>query len=331
MNQNTPTNSKKSSTQTVFNDVPHLAQWTGAAVSALLVWLLLSSGTTLNQPIPSGKPAATVPTSAPAEKPKAAVALAAMNLTASNAQNHFTISGSVPSEAIKMSIDNELRATFGDGHYTNNLTVNDQIKPAKWLDHLKGFFGFFKLPGAELTANGDILTLSGTAISLKNNLIEFVGDGTTVKALDIASNVKTANSNALSAMDNLSANSDAQAILNAMNMQIINFASGSSQIPAENQAILKKAAVLLKDKKVAFEVSGHADNVGNEANNLKLSEQRAKAVRDFLVKQEVPAELISAKGYGSSVPVASNDTEDGKAQNRRVSVNVLVSKAVDVM
>ena len=167
MNQNTPTNSKKSSTQTVFNDVPHLAQWTGAAVSALLVWLLLSSGTTLNQPIPSGKPAATVPTSAPAEKPKAAVALAAMNLTASNAQNHFTISGSVPSEAIKMSIDNELRATFGDGHYTNNLTVNDQIKPAKWLDHLKGFFGFFKLPGAELTANGDILTLSGTAISLK--------------------------------------------------------------------------------------------------------------------------------------------------------------------
>lgn len=87
MNQNTPTSSKKSSTQTLFNDVPHLAQWTGAAVSALLVWLLLSGGTTLNQPIPSGKPATTAPTSAPAEKPKAAtVALAAMNLTASNAQ-----------------------------------------------------------------------------------------------------------------------------------------------------------------------------------------------------------------------------------------------------
>ena len=321
MSQNTPSNTKKSTRHTLLGDIPMIAQYTGAAVSALLVWLLLSGGATLNQPIPSGKPAAapaSAPASVPAEKPKAAVALAAMNLTASNAQNHFTISGSVPSEAIKMSIDNELRATFGDGHYTNNLTVNDQIKPAKWLDHLKGFFGFFKLPGAELTANGDILTLSGTAISLKNNLIEFVGDGTTVKALDIASNVKTANSNALSAMDNLSANSDAQAILNAMNMQIINFASGSSQIPAENQAILKKAAVLLKDKKVAFEVSGHADNVGNEANNLKLSEQRAKAVRDFLIKQEVPAEWISAKGYGSSVPVASNDTETGRLKNRRI-------------
>ena len=87
---------------------------------------------------------------------------------------------------------------------------------------------------------------------------------------------------------------------------------------AENQAILKKAAVLLKDKNVSFEIAGHADNVGNEANNVKLSEQRAKAVRDFLVKQEVPADLITAKGYGSSVPVASNDTETGRLKNRRI-------------
>ena len=152
-----------------------------------------------------------------------------MTLTASNTQNHFTLNGSVPSEAIKMSIDNELRATFGDGHYTNNLTVNEQLKPAKWLDKLKGFFGFFKLPGAELTANGDTLILSGTAISLKDGLTEFIGEGVNIKALDIASNVKTANTNALSSLDSLSVNSDAQAILDAMNLQIINFASGSAR------------------------------------------------------------------------------------------------------
>lgn len=307
---------KKSAVHNLLGDIPTLAQYTGAAVSALLVWLLLQGGTNLNQPIPVPKPAVQAPV--PAQPKAPSVALAPMTLTASNTQNHFTLNGSVPSEAIKMSIDNELRATFGDGHYTNNLTVNEQLKPAKWLDKLKGFFGFFKLPGAELTANGDTLILSGTAISLKDGLTEFIGEGVNIKALDIASNVKTANTNALSSLDSLSVNSDAQAILDAMNLQIINFASGSAQIPAENQAILKKAAVLLKDKNVSFEIAGHADNVGNEANNVKLSEQRAKAVRDFLVKQEVPADLITAKGYGSSVPVASNDTETGRLKNRRI-------------
>ena len=314
------THHKKSTAPNLLGGIPCVAQYAGAAVSALLVLLLLNGGMNLNRLIPTPKPAIKAPVQV--QKPKA-VTLAPMNLTASNAQNHFTLSGSVPSEAIKMNIDNELRATFGDGHYTNNLTVNDQIKPAKWLDHLKGFFGFFKLPGAELTANGDTLTLSGTAISLKDNLTQFVGEGTTIKALDIASNVKTANSNALSALDELSVNSDSDAILNAMNMQIINFASGSSQIPLENQAILKKAAALLKGKTVPFEVSGHADNVGKETINLKLSEQRAKAVRDFLVKQEVPAEMISAKGYGSTVPVASNDTETGRLKNRRIEYRLL--------
>ena len=313
---NTSSNTKKSVVHNLIGDIPTIAQYTGAAVSALLVWLLLQGGTNLNHAIPVPKPV--VKTQAPAQPKAPSIALAPMSLTASNAQNHFTLNGSVPSEAIKMSIDNELRATFGDGHYTNNLTVNDKLKPAKWLDKIKGFFGFFKLPGAELTANGDTLTLSGTAISLKDSLNEFVGEGTTIKALDIAGNVKTANTNALSSLDSLSVNSDAQAILDAMNLQIINFASGSAQIPVENQAILKKAAVLLKDKKVGFEVAGHADNVGNEANNVKLSEMRAKAVRDFLVKQEVPADLITAKGYGSSVPVASNDTETGRLKNRRI-------------
>jgi outer membrane protein OmpA-like peptidoglycan-associated protein len=103
-----------------------------------------------------------------------------------------------------------------------------------------------------------------------------------------------------------------------MNMQIINFASGSAQIPAINQTVLKKAAVLLKGKTDVFEIAGHADNIGNEANNLTLSETRAKAVRAFLVKQQVPANNITAKGYGSAVPVASNDTETGRLKNRRI-------------
>lgn len=294
-----------------LSDVPKIAQIVGAAVTAFLVYLLLQGGSTLNHTIPVPKPVVKVQTNTK-------MALSPLMLTAVNAQNHFTLNGSVPSVAVKLSIDNELRTTFGEGRFTNNLAVNEQIKPAKWLDHLKGFFDFFKLPGAELTANGDVLTLSGTAVSFKEPLTALVGEGTTVKALDINSNVNTANTNALSALDSLSVNSDTQSILDAMNMQIINFASGSTQIPAINQTVLKKAAALLKGKTDVFEIAGHADNVGNEANNAKLSEARAKAVRGFLIKQQVPANNMTAKGYGSSIPVASNDTEAGRLKNRRI-------------
>ena len=295
----------------LLSDIPKAAQVVGAGVTAFLVYLLLQGGATFNHTTPVPKPVVKVQTNTK-------MTLSPLTLTAVNTQNHFTLNGNVPSEAVKLSIDNELRASFGESHFTNNLTVSDQVKPAKWLDHLKGFFDFFKIPGAELTAHGDVLTLSGTAISLKEPLTAFVGEGTTVKALDIASNVNTANTNALSALDGLSVNSDTQSILDAMNMQIINFASGSAQIPAINQTVLKKAAILLQGKTNGFEIAGHADNIGNEANNIKLSEARAKAVRDFLIKQQVPASHMTAKGYGSSVPVASNDTETGRLKNRRI-------------
>lgn len=310
MNQTQQTNNAKNT------QLPCIASITGVTVTALLVYLLMYGGSTFNHTITPPKPPVKVNTAA-------TVTLKPMNITAANAQNHFTINGSVPTETHKLSIENELRATFGEGRYTNNLTVNNQLKPAKWLEHVKGFFDFFKLPGSELSAQADILTLSGTAITLKDALTNFVGSDTTVKALDIASNVTAANTNALNAVDALSANSDSQAILEALNLQIINFASGSAQIPAANQEVLKKAALLLKDKTTGFEIAGHADNIGLESKNLKLSERRAKSVRDFLIKNQVPAELMIAKGYGSTMPIVGNETETGRLKNRRIEYRLL--------
>ena len=60
------------------------------------------------------------------------------------------------------------------------------------------------------------------------------------------------------------------------------------------------------------------DRSGDEVFNQQLSEKRARAVADYLVAAGLPAERFSAVGYGSALPVASNDTEDGKAQNRRI-------------
>ncbi len=68
-----------------------------------------------------------------------------------------------------------------------------------------------------------------------------------------------------------------------------------------------------------FEIAGHTDNTGTEEGNLKLSQERAEAVKTFLVKYYgISPERLVARGYGDSQPVASNDTEEGRAQNRRV-------------
>ncbi len=71
------------------------------------------------------------------------------------------------------------------------------------------------------------------------------------------------------------------------------------------------------------EIGGHTDNVGNATDNQKLSANRATAVKEYLVKNGINATRLSAKGYGSTQPLAANDTEAGRAQNRRTEVKVV--------
>lgn len=70
-------------------------------------------------------------------------------------------------------------------------------------------------------------------------------------------------------------------------------------------------------------IQGHTDNIGSEAYNMKLSEKRARAVKDYLINKGLPAERISIEGYGFSKPIASNDTPDGRARNRRAEVRMI--------
>lgn len=71
------------------------------------------------------------------------------------------------------------------------------------------------------------------------------------------------------------------------------------------------------------EVAGHTDNVGPDEYNMELSQRRAESVRQFLIDHGVPAEQVEARGYGEEEPVASNDTEEGREENRRVEIRIL--------
>jgi outer membrane protein OmpA-like peptidoglycan-associated protein len=122
------------------------------------------------------------------------------------------------------------------------------------------------------------------------------------------------------ALDKLGDNFTVDELLRAMNLYIINFASGKYDIPPNNLKFLEKSAGYMKKlpPNVVIEVGGHTDNVGNDANNLKLSENRANSVKNALINFGVRADILQMKGYGESKPKSSNDTEDGKFQNRRI-------------
>jgi len=71
-----------------------------------------------------------------------------------------------------------------------------------------------------------------------------------------------------------------------------------------------------------LEVEGHTDSVGTDELNMRLSENRASSVRDFLVKQGIVGSSIASRGFGESQPVSTNDTSAGRQQNRRVELVV---------
>lgn len=103
----------------------------------------------------------------------------------------------------------------------------------------------------------------------------------------------------------------------------VNFKFDKSDIEPESERILNQAVEALnKASSVDVHILGHTDSIGSDAYNQSLSERRANAVRDYLIGKGISGARLTADGSGESRPVASNDTEDGRHQNRRVELHV---------
>ncbi len=92
--------------------------------------------------------------------------------------------------------------------------------------------------------------------------------------------------------------------------------------PSSFTELDKLVTLLSENNSLQIEIGGHTDNIGNAADNLKLSTNRAKAVVEYLVSKGIASERLRYKGYGSSQPVADNSTEAGRAKNRRTEIKV---------
>ena len=105
----------------------------------------------------------------------------------------------------------------------------------------------------------------------------------------------------------------------------VGFTFGRHDVPDVVRFRLDGVAELLNQERPngKVEVAGHTDAVGDERFNQQLSEQRAEAVKEYLVRQGVAADRFTVVGYGESAPRASNDTVEGRRLNRRVEIRVI--------
>jgi len=101
----------------------------------------------------------------------------------------------------------------------------------------------------------------------------------------------------------------------------ITFDTGKATIKGESMPIIDQMVDLMQtNADLIVEIQGHTDNVGKPEANKKLSEDRASAVKNALVERGIAADRMSTAGYGDTKPVADNNTEEGRAQNRRVEL-----------
>ena len=242
----------------------------------------------------------------------------------------LTLTATVGSEAEKAALIDALTKKFGADHVAANITVDPDTKPADWLSHLDALLPLMALPGAEVKLDGARIELSGAAANAKLGWLErlksLFGASYQIGAFNAEQAVADATQSFRSAIkDLLSPDSSCVAadVVKVLNLQVINFASASARVPASAVEDLRQSAQVLmacshNGKAAKLEVAGYSDNVGGDQANLLLSKKRAESVRAFLVRTGVPADSLTAQGYGDERPVASNDTESGRFANRRI-------------
>lgn len=111
----------------------------------------------------------------------------------------------------------------------------------------------------------------------------------------------------------------------------ISFKAGSAElVPSSLSTLDRTIEGLKRNAKAKVEIEGHTSSEGGEEFNRKLSEDRANSVRNYMVRKGISGERVTAVGYGYSRPKASNDTEEGRRQNRRIEIRVTNPDEVEV-
>jgi len=246
--------------------------------------------------------------------------------------NEIRLSGTVLSDSQAKRLRFAADEAVGSANVIDVLTVSDEepkiIGADKRVEIMANAVALFQ-PGYSATIQlaGKDLAVDATVNNdadrraLIDALNDVDGSAKSDNTLTIDDKIRVVNADENNRVDLL------QQQLDAYTQEIrktVVFSTGENTLGRRARETLDQIALSIKDNlDLRIEVEGHTDNVGRASVNDELSQQRANAVRDYLIKQSVPAESLVAVGYGQRQPLATNDTSEGRRLNRRVHFRVL--------
>ncbi len=285
------------------------------------------------------------------------VAVEDMVLNIALEDGKIVLNGSVGSQAEIDEIVKAATDRVGEGNVVNNLTINKQVKMAGWLGALPGLMGL-ALEGGSLSASAEGIkytgivesqdmqdTLLGKAkkllasfnIPVINGLV-IEESGPSVAEIKAAEDAKAAAEAEVakavevkSAEEAKAATAEVEEAINvcqnklneAMSGKIIHFQTNAAVIQQQSHALLNQIATVMAECKDeisgGISINGHTDSRGEDAYNMALSLRRAGAVKSYLEQHNVSSSLMKSVGHGETSPIASNDTREGQAENRRIT------------
>lgn len=307
-----------------------LLPWLLLAALVIVALLLLRSCHHTPAPVDSASSSADTSAAAPAPATPAPAASAATATPTPASAAHallaygkdkVTVSGEVGSDAERTRLLDALRSAYGASGVNGDITVNSALPPAPWLDKLIAALPALKIAGLSLGLDGNKVDIKSDGLPEADRFSASKAVRDAFGGFDITGQWDQASA----ALGALTAQSSPDELAGALNKLTIGFGTGSAAITADSNETLKRAATAIAASPAGtrIEVGGHTDNTGNAAANLKLSQDRADAVQRKLVELGAPADRLLAKGYGQTAPSASNATEEGRAQNRRLAFTIL--------
>lgn len=224
-------------------------------------------------------------------------------------QNDVVVAGVVPDEATRSAVLARVRELYGAERVVDQLGVGPVVAPANWSQYVQKLVA----PPLKQVSRGQ-LSIQGNNIELKGEV------GSEAQRQQIASDVATALNPTYAVRNGLRVAAQEQSVLDAtLGNRIVEFEAGSSQLrPSGKQILDEMAGAMLKLGGKTVEVIGHTDAQGAREANVVLSLARADAVRGYLIGKGVLPSLINTSGAGPDRPVASNESSEGRARNRRI-------------
>lgn len=316
---------------TVIHDEPHLTRWLWPLLGALGVLGLGSYLFSSNTPAP----VVTTPViQAPPLPPPPPLPALPARLAISNDDGIIRYSGSVHDDETRNSIINSLKAVFGADKIQGDISVDLNRAAAPWMVNFRSAISNLKVPGIQALFDGNSVNLGGIINDadrdrISSSIRNVLGGGIVFGTLadKIGELVSGENTRVLSALTSLRTGFSATDLIGALNQSIVNFGTNSSDVPAGASGLLQNAAARIKQLApgTVLEIAGYTDNTGDAAANVTLSQARADAIRNALIRYGVDPSMLVAKGYGSANPVASNDLLEGRFRNRRIEYHVIHS------